>query len=336
MSIIIDQHNVEKFITKASVFTTGGGLDVKRQIESIAPIKDQLNIKLLETTELSPSDLVCSVTEIGSPTAPPLEKAGVITQMIHAIEQVLQQGIKGFYPAEVGQESIMLESAYYADLPIVDFDPAGFRAVPFVDISVFRLADPAAAFCPAVIATDSGELITIPTKMTYDRAEIVIRTLTQLTRHGCVLALGEVRTVGELQKYAKDSLYSYHLLLSNENIKLPKSKLYQVIDKKEFEHSGFLCETIKLREAESNKTFTLCIYNEAIMLYDEDLKLIASVPERILLLDETKQQGIATMDLVVGKKFNLAVLPPEPAWATPAAHELFGKKRFAFFKKYLK
>ena len=335
----INSTNLDVFIQRSSAFTTGGGLDVKRQLHSLRNIRSVLDVPLLQPAALSDHDYVCSVTEIGNPEAPPIQKEKLMPEMLRVFETISGKKIKGFFPPEVGQESILLESAHYAQLPLIDFDPVGFRAVPFVDISIFRLINKSVSFTPAVIATDYGEIISLSTPITYDRAEQIIRTMTTFSEHGCVLVLGEMKAVSEIKQLAKKNRYSYQQILYSKAAKLENilyKERYIVVEKEEFEHTGFYCEILTIQSKNSGKKHTLCILNEAVLLFNEERNLLYAVPERILLLNDTEDSGIATVDLSVGLSFRLCVMSPEPQWSTKEAQQLFGSERFSFFKGMIK
>lgn len=332
----IQDTNLEHFIKKASIYTTGGGLDVKRQIASLHSIRSELNVELKTPDEFSDSQYACSVTEIGSLSAPPLDKKN-ITIMIQLLKQISGKKIAGFFPPEVGQESIIIESSHYSNLPIVDFDPVGFRAVPFVDINIFCLKPNVQNFGPAVVMTDKGEFISINTPISYQRAETILRNITELSEHGCIFVLGEITEMSKIKKLSKTNNMTYHSML--EQKVLDNNVLFQdefiVLNKKEVKNTGFTGEIITIQSKKNQQKYFLCFLNEAILLLNSDKKIVSSVPDRILLLDLKKEQGVSTLNLEEGKEFCIVVISAEQSWQTKEAQKLFGSNRFTFFYNYL-
>lgn len=336
MAFSITQKNLKEFITKASRYTTGGGLDVARQLASLKPIENEMNVKFILPSQFHTDAFACSVTEIGNPQAPPIDKKIILHKMIHSLERIHEKKITAFFPPEVGQESIVLESAHYAGLPVVDFDPVGFRAVPFVDISIFRLHNLNASFGPAVIATDQGEILTIESHVSYDRAESIIRSVTQSTVHGCVFVLGEAVSGRDIHRFSRGQVMSYHSMMKGDGVPVDFAMgTFHVIQKKEFTYTGFFCEILTIQSDETKKLYILCFLNEALVLYDIHKALIASAPMRILVTNETDTMGVASVDLAVGSVITLTILKPEPLWESKEAHKLFGINRLSFFQKHL-
>ncbi len=336
MSIIISNKNLDEFIRNSSIYTTGGGLDIKTQLESLKPIRRKLNVSLLQPEEMDDDSVVCSVTEIGKIGAPPLAKRKIIPQIILKLEKLIGKEISAFFPPEVGQESILLESAHYASLPVVDFDPVGFRAVPFVDVNVACLLPHKRPFTPAVVITDRGEIIVLEKSYSYKESEKILRRLTTKSKEGIILVLGEITDIKTIKTMTNNQSISYHKILE-DNIYYKNAEiqlLCTVTNLREFKHTGFFCQIADVITNENEK-MTLCILNEAVLLYDQQKKLVAKVPQRILMLDKNKAEGVSSLDLKAGKVFRLFVIPPEPQWNTAKGRRIFGPNRFRFFRKYL-
>ena len=232
----------------------------------------------------------------------------------------------------------MIESASLLKLPIADFDPAGFRAVPFIDINIFNLKNLPFSYTPVVVASDNGEIFLIDGEISYSRLETILRKMTEYSQSGVVFLLGGLLSVNNL---IKNKLETNSLSRAYNFGKINKlSKLLHelnpvltinvsVVKKSEFKQQGFLGEVVFLID-NKNRKYKLIVLNETIFLLDENKKILANVPQRILLIDPVKTQGLSCVFLKKGQKICVAVIPPENHWQTPKANKLFGKKRFSF------
>jgi len=332
--IKINKTNYKQLIKGASLFTTGGGVSVTEQLKSIERLKG-INVDVLPVTSLPKNSFLCTAGEVGPTNAPQIDKKRIIKNMISLLEQVSGKKIAGIYPPEIGQESIVLESAYYSLLPIADFDPSGFRAVPYLDINIFNLKNIPFSFVPLVVCNDQEELFIIEGHINYERTEKILRELTTLSKHGIIFYLGGIITTSMLIKHnLSTNSYSrafYFGSVKNVNklLKLLKPKIVlsgKVIDQKEKEQKGFLFQEIIIQSKE--RKYKLIILNEALFLYDNKNNLIASVPERILLTNPDKREGICSGDLQKGKEISVVIIDPEQQWQTEKAKKLFGIERF--------
>jgi DUF917 family protein len=342
MKLFLNQSSALQLIKGASLFTTGGGVPLSDQKLTLSKIKN-LKVRIYSLDQFPKSDYLCTAAELGPTDVPPLIKDHVIKKMLDLLIKTTGKKIVGIYPPEIGQESVVIESASLLKLPIADFDPVGFRAVPFIDINVFNLKKLPFRYTPMAVASDNGEIFLIDGEISYNRLETILRKMTEYSKSGVVFLLGGLLSVNNL---IKNKLETNSLSRAHNLGKINKlSKLLQelnpvltinatVVKKSEFKQQGFLGEVISLID-NINRKYKLIVLNETIFLLDENKKILAQVPQRILLIDPVKTLGLSGVFLKKGQKICVAVIPPEKQWQTPEADKLFGKKRFLFLLKNL-
>ncbi len=337
MKQIITNKNVNQLIKGASLLTTGGGLSYAEQKKSLSRFKN-LSINILSLDKLPKNSYICTAAEIGPSNAPPLDKNKIIKKMFDLLEKVSKKKINAIYPPEIGQESIIIETASLLGLPILDFDPVGLRAVPFLDINIFNLNNLQFPFDPIVVCTYQGEIFLLKETGSYERVENILRQMTKLSKSGIVFFLGGIAKVGDLKKnnsYSSSYLKAFNLgSLKNikqiENMLKPKIGIAGIVlENKENKIDGFFAQNVLVKDT-SGKTYKLIILNEVIFLLDNNNNIISSVPDRILLIDPKILTGISSADLKKGRKILILVLYPEKQWSSKKAEKLFGKKRFEF------
>lgn len=319
----------------ASLFTTGGGVSFREQVKTIDTIP-QLHVPLSPISSFPKDAYICTAAEIGPANAPQINKKEVITRMVSLLQKNTKTNIVGVYPPEIGQESIIIETAFYSSLPIVDFDPVGFRAVPFLDINIFNLKNISYSFAPLVATTDMKEFIYIEGTISSERIEVILRQLTHLSQHRILFFIGGLIQVKILLDNALET-YSYTKALDagkSQDLTELISKIHpqklieaEVIEYAEQKKEGFLSTEV-LVKTKQNKKYKLIILNEVLFLLDQTNKIIVSVPDRILLIDKRNLCGIPSGDLKKGKQICIMVVKAEKIWQGKKAEKLFGRNRF--------
>lgn len=334
MKIKIDKNNFETLIRGASIFTTGGGIMIPDQMKTLKGL--DLSVEIYSLDEFDEKSFLCTVGELGPTDAPPLKKDKIIKKMLKLIEQKTGKNIVGLFPPEIGQESVVLESSQLLKLPIADFDPTGFRAVPYFDVNIFNVKNIDFQLTPIVVANDNGDISVIEGNIRYKEVENKLREMSTRSESGIIFLMGMTISIKKLlENGITGPSYSRALeigLIKTQTklfkkLKAKKIIRGKVIDKITVEKKGFLAEKIKIKD-DSWNLYTLIMLNEAIFLLDETGKIIASVPERILLLDGEKAQGLSGVFLNINTPVTIAIIDPSKEWRNKNSKNIFGKKRF--------
>ncbi len=333
--IVLNKQQLLQLIKGASLFTTGGGVPYEDQLKTIKNL-DNPRVSLSTLENLPENEYVITAGEIGPANAPQIKKKDVAKKILQSLEKITDKKIVGIYPPEIGQESVVIETAFLLNLPIIDFDPVGFRAVPYLDISIFNLKNIPFSYTPLVACNDLGEIYIINGETEYQRTEKILREMTSLATYNTIFFLGGLISVKQL-KEKKLLNNSLSRALGYGNIQtLDKliddfeSKLVieaTITKKTEKEQKGFLFEEISAIDKAKQK-IRLVILNEALFLYNSSNVCIASVPERILLINPQKMSGKPSGSFEIGEKISIIVLPPEKEWRSTKAKKLFGPERF--------
>jgi len=342
MKTLINNTNYQNLIKGASIFTTGGGIPFEDQLESLKGLKS-INLSLQSLDEFPKDSIICTAAELGPTDVPPLKKIKVIKRMRDLLSNAINKPIAGLYPPEIGQESVVIESSHYLNLPIADFDPVGFRAVPYIDINIFNLLKLRFNYTPMAVSTDRDEIFLVEGPISYERLETILRSMTSFSKLGVVFLLGGALNVNKLienklerPSFSKALTYG-EIKNVNQLLKMLKPKIVieaKVVGKKEFDQKGFLGEIVTVKDKE-DKIFRLIVLNEVLFVLDKNSNLLAAVPERILLLDPNEPRGISGVFLEKNVSLLIVVIPPEKEWGTKNAHTIFGKERFMLLFKNL-
>jgi DUF917 family protein len=335
MKTTINNSNYKDLIYGASLFTTGGGVPLKDQAKALRKLKN-FQVPLYSLDEFAENNYICMAAELGPSDAPPLNKEKTIHRMFDLLCKASEKQILGVYPPEMGQESVVIETAHLLKLPIADFDPVGFRAVPYIDINIFNLKGLDFNLAPLVVATDNHEVFLIDGKISYTRFEEILRQMTVFSKSAVIFLMGGLIKPRSLQKH-RITTTSYSKALQYGKIKdfhnftrLLKPRLVlsaQVVKQQEFKQKGFFGEIVYVKDNNKN-VYKIIILNEALFILNKDNRLIAGVPERILLVDPVEIKGIPSSEIKERKNISILVVEPEKEWKTKKAEKIFGKERF--------
>lgn len=339
----INLENAKQLIKGASILTTGGGLSIDEQLRSVEQLKN-FQVNLVSLNELQRDGYLCLVGELGPSSAPPLKKENVIRKMLRVLEKQTNKKIVGIYPPEIGQESIVLESAYYLHLPIADLDPVGSRAVPFIDINVFNVKEITYSLTPMVVCNDREEILVIDGQLDQDRVEEILRKMTSLSSTGIIFLIGALVSVKVLlDNNLQNSSYSQalnlgliHDITNLKNFLKPKLVIKgQVVGKSIMKIQGFSAVNVFIEDQEKIR-YSLIILNEALFLIKDKDSIISEIPDKILLINGKKFEGFPSTKIKKGSKIFVMVLNPDKIWSTKRAKQIFGKERFKFLLEMIK
>lgn len=329
------QNDIINLVKGASVMTTGGGLCLADQLESIGK-HGNLSLDLLTLGGFAPDDILVTASEVGTADAKEMEKADILPEMLATWEKLTGQKIAGVYAPELGQESIIIDTALGLGVPLVDFDVAGGRAVPFVDINSFHAIGMDFSLAPLVVATNTGDIITAATPLPMDKAEKFLRPLVELSQGGIVYFFGGAVRVGDIIGTGIENnslsraikIGGIKTLAALENLLAPQqSWTGRVTNVIPLTRSGFNCCEADFETATGQK-LSLFILNEVLLVRDGNGQVLAAPPDKILLVHTKTLTGVSSKDLLAGADVALYIVPADKIWQTDRGRALFGSQRF--------
>lgn len=334
----INQENLFALAKGASILTTGGGLFLPEQIESLSKHQN-ISFALKSIDDFDDDDILITASEVGTADAKEMDKTNILPKMLVTWEKLTGQKIAGVYAPELGQESIIVDTAIGLNVPLVDFDVAGGRAVPFVDINSFAAVGVDFSLSPLVIASDQGDIIAVDTEMDIGKVENFLRPLVGLSQGGVIYFIGGAVKAGVIKKNnIQNSSLSQSICLGMvkdaseiEKILNPYMTLKgRVTQKKEIKKNGFNCFVADFI-CEDGKKCTLSILNEVLFIKDENGKNIVAPPDKILIIDEEKLSGNSSKELLDGKNVILYAVKADKIWQSERGQKIFSKDRFIDF-----
>lgn len=334
----LNQENLSALARGASMLTTGGGLCLPDQIQSLSKHQNIL-LELKSIEDFEDDDILLTASEVGTADAKEMDKEEILPKMLTTWEKLTGQKISGVYAPELGQESIVVDTAIGLNVPLVDFDVAGGRAVPFVDINSFTAVGMNFSLSPLVVATDQGDIIALDTEMEISRVERFLRPLVELSQGGVVYFMGGAVRAGDIKKnkIQNNSLsQSIHLGMAKnfqeiQNILNPYLMINGRVTKKtEIKKNGFNCFIADFQSDDGNK-YTLSVLNEVLFIKDKSGADIVTPPDKILIVDEEYLTGVSGRELLDGKNVTLFAVKADKIWQSEQGLKIFSVDRFEGF-----
>lgn len=343
---VLQREHMKRIFLGQSIFSTGGGYSQTKQNQILdsSPIE---SVKLQSLHQFDPNTYVCSICSVGTARKSPVAALSMLKSGFHVLEALTGRSLQGIFSVEPGVDILGLVAAHELSVPLVDADSCGGRAVPFANCDDFCLAG--RSLCPAVVLTESGDILTINHSSTDQKLEEYLRSFAR-SDSGLVVVLDHLIRVGEAfqllsQDTVQRALKVGSILSESSSADIKLSKLLsathaQVLGKGKIieiqtsnaSHAGhtetFLNGQLKIR-TKQNSLLRITFHNENLLCY-EDERLIRSCPDLISLVDSESLAGIHNTEIHEEMDVTVIAIPCQAKWRSPRGIELFGPRRFGY------
>jgi len=324
----------------STLLATGGGFPFESKHQKLKELNKNNSLHLISTNDLCDDDLVCAISGIGSAdNTHNLNFDQALIAGLKTMQELLGRNINALIPGEIGIENIIFELASKLNLPVLDADTAGGRAVPEMTHDTFFLADE--TILPVVLVSLTGETFVIDEKQTplfEKRGEIekIARAKALETPEKTILIFShgkpihKIKAIASLNSLSRSieigtALKSLNLTQILQDLKqicraelITTAKVTSVFKNKD---EDFLKTIVTLRTPQG--IMDLIIKNEILAL-QQDSNLIAHIPDLICLLDLKTFLPIHSSEIEKGSFFAVLRIPAIKQWQTEKARELFG------------
>lgn len=326
--------SINHLLLGASWLSCGGGLSYQGQLKNYQRfVKDQVDfeIKLIDINALPQNSFLTVCGEAGPTNLPPLNKKSA-GKLVLELEKISEKKISGLLPLEIGQEMIVLETAYYSQLPVIDADMAGGRAVPMVYLTLPFLIGFKLDLSPVVAVNNQGVVKVLKQAKNLESIDNFLDKFSQESQ-GIVFFLSGVLAIKTIKKYINQGSYSKLIQLGsskNLNEKINKGK-YKIIKIEELQKDISLIQKITLKNNQDE--LIVLSQNEYLSVFSKQgNKVIYQAPQIISLVDIDGGYGINSGDLKSQMTVNLDVFDPIKQLSTDKVKLKWGK----YIQKVLK
>ncbi len=234
----------------------------------------------------------------------------------------------GILPGEIGIESLVLEMAEMLDLPILDGDIVGGRAVPEIQDDIFYIDN--IKTTPAICINLKKEILIIDNTKNLKKIENIVRNFAVLSKSPVILidhiacrnnfkriSLGTFSRSIKLGEKIKNrtNRESLREILSFNNAKIIAEG--KIISITKGNHGGFLEKIIK------GKNWHVIVKNEYLAVFVNN-KLISSIPDMIVLIDKKNGKPLHNTFIKKGDKIWIVSIKGFKKWYTKKGLKIFG------------
>lgn len=323
--MLINKQKALDLIRGASVLACGGGLPYQEQIQYLNTLPMSNDVKLIDVKDIDINAVYVTTSELGPSGDAPIPKDKV-PEMLKQFTQKFKCVIKGILPVEIGQESIVIDAALRSNLPIVNCDLAGMRAVPKVYLNAFNAQKVNFTRSPFVVLTKAGEVMVLGKNKSLQEDEKILREIARKTK-SVIFVMGGLITGATIKKYLNypslTTAINIGVNLKNGNdfthvmpLPLVSRQTVKVLNIKNIASIGFTEKQIELFSPATKDIYTLIVRNEFMIVYDKkNSEKKYQFPFFITLISPEKKRGLASDELQKGMIADLYVFKPLPFWS---------------------
>jgi len=313
---------VDKLLQQATILGTGGG----GRLVNARKLLRRLTFKpvtLVSVADLPTTGCVVTAYGVGGLTKPAVDRPAIRQRCQELLSERLGQPIVGVIPVEMGPGSVAqaIALAIALDVPLVDGDLAGQRAVPEIFIELVTLAKQER--CPMVLANAEGDFVILDKLSSPEKIETIARTFADMSASNA-LAVGYPLSKKQLLKSAAPGSVRYCLELGKKlspDFTLVATGTVTADTKQD--KGGFTVGRLKI--AAENSTCTVEFKNEYMVLV-KDATVLVTCPDLICVVDTQTGLGLNNGEDNLGKKVAIYIKPAVAPWQTAAGRKLFSPR----------
>lgn len=339
MAFILNKNLAEELAEGSAVYSCGGGLE--RIVNKKGCVEAVRNKKIFikSLNEFKKGSLLSVVYAVGKPEKKKYDFKKILEIGNAYISKLLQgKKLSGIVPGEIGIESLVLKTAKELDLPILDGDITGGRAVPEIQDDIFYIEK--IKTMPLVSVSLDGEVLLLDKISDLKKIESLVRNFSVLAKGPVIvfdhiapkevfsrISLGTISRSIELGKKIRDKKGGESLkeiLDFNKANVTASGKIYDIKEKKT--ENGFLEKMV------SGDNWQVIIKNECIAVYANS-KLIVSVPDIIVFIDKENGKPMHNTELRTNKEVWVVTMKAFRKWYTKRGLEIFGPRSLNLSRK---
>lgn len=335
MSILLNKKLVTNLTIGSSFYGCGGGLKAEINKKGCIEAIKNKEIYIKNLDEFKKDDILGVISAIGKPENKKYNFENILNAGNDCISKILPgKKLKGLVPGEIGIESLVLKMARELNLPVLDGDIVGGRAVPEIQDDIFYIYK--IKTTPLICINFDKEILIIDEIQDLKKIENIVRNFAVLSKGPVVvfdhitsrekfrnISLGTLSRSMELgknirNKQGKESLKE---ILKFNNAKIVADGKIDSVEENRKE--GFLEKNIK------GRNWNVFIKNECLAVFINN-RLSASIPDIIVLVDKESGKPLHNTEVVAGQEIWIVVMKAFKKWYSKRGLEIFGPRSIGF------
>lgn len=345
MKIILDKEIIGQMILGSSIYSTGGGFEYsvqKKLFEKL--IRGKKKLVLIDINELSNDDWICTAYGVGSAGNTDYDLSNAFNQGIKTLEKYINKNIKAVFAGETNIDVLAFQTASGINLPVLDADSNGGRAVPEIQFDNFTIFNK--PIVPVVTITLEGEISLLLKTKNSAEIEKYVRSIASNSKSGVVAVIDHSIQVKEAKNILttnifKRSIKMGKLIHENKNNLNLEAKIIKEtngekiingtvtkIEIKDSKKNGFLEGFYYIKDTQ-NRIARVYIKNENILCW-LDGKVVVSPPNPILAVNLKTFIGVHNSKIKIGDNILLIATKATKLWSSEKGKKLFNPQHFGF------
>jgi uncharacterized protein len=333
MSKKLNSQKINNLIIGSSIYSTGGGFDIATQQNYFKKIKDNLP-ELISIEDLNENDYICTAYAVGPAVADKVENKINYKSVLEEFEKITGKKIKAIFAGEINIEGLVFETASKLNLPVLDGDCCGGRAVPEIQMDTFFAQN--IPITPALMVNSRGEQLLYHKTTDNFKLEKIARNFAVVSGTSVFILdhLVDIKTarkaltLGTLARSIKTGECIASLDLTQNNLtkicEETNSKLVfegEVSEVNLKVENGFLVGNYSIKNS-INQVAQIEVKNENMLLKIDD-KIKVKAPNSIITIDTKKLFGIHNSSIKVGDIVAILTKECVESFRTENAKKLF-------------
>jgi DUF917 family protein len=332
----INQTDINTMLLGAGIYGTGGGfpLEVQRQIFQKLNLAGK-EFRLVEMEELTNNDFVCTAYGVGSAANTEVDLSESLTKGLVAMQQLTGKKFKAIFAGEINIEALVFQAASSLNLPVLDADCTGGRAVP--EIQFDNLFVKGKSILPLVAVSQKGEVFILEKAKTAEEIEKFVRQIAQKTNNS-VAVIDHPMSIKEALKNLETGTITRSIkigrLLAQKNKTLTElleltqgTALFEgtiISNKLKDQKTGFLEGYYEIEDHQQDLLKILVKNENLIALKNQEVLL--TIPDLISVLDQKTLLALHNSQITPGQKVVVLGIRASSTWRSRKGKELFSPK----------
>ncbi len=339
----LSRNGFEQVLKGASIYSTGGGLEMGMQAKMLGSIKRMPEIVSID--ELDGGDYACAAYGVGSTSVTNLDPGEPLKKGISILEGILGRRPAALFAGETNIEALVARAASSLGIPILDADSTGGRAVPEIQIDNFFVANK--AILPLVAVNMDGEAVSVTNRKELPRIDSIIRKLATRSKSGSAAVLDHTIRISDAKRILTKGIFlrSYdtgkmasRLVGRSNSAELLRRYLKArlvingTITRVSLRDSGGFLKGFYYVSDDNGNEARIFVKNENIACWLNG-RLMVEPPDSIMTIDARRLIGVHNSKIKNGMHVSVMRKRATALWRTQKGRRIFG---LGAFKKDLR
>lgn len=339
----LNENDVKNMLVGSLIYSTGGGIEYEVQKKLFKQLFSKYKkLPLITINELDDNDCLCTAYSVGSAGNTNVDLSKALKIGIEKLQYYTKKEFKAIFAGETNIDILAFQTALQLQLPVLDADATGGRAVPELQFDNFAVVKKSTL--PLVAVLPNFKTILISKIKNLSKVDKIIQSLLLKHKQGLIVVLDHYIQVKEAKKILTLGIFERAIELGefiskNSNHKNFERKMIKYLQGKIIikgkvtkinikNEDGFLNGYYHIIDRKNNLV-KIFVKNENLICWKNN-KMIVVPPDFIITLNAKTFHGIHNSSLKLNQEVIVIKKRASKFWNTKNARKLFNPKYFGF------